>query len=182
MQTATRWTHRKLVQNHLKPILKITRGFVSTKGKTGTRNMHIGHVPRDAAISKPDTSSRRQMSVATSMASSRKEKISITRTRERIPFSKEVPTDRMVNSTGRSNQSIIFLRSRMGVRKIITGGGDETVILLRGRIRIGKIIPIRRVGIHSADQRITINRGGQRVSLEIRCIITNIKSSRHSEK
>jgi hypothetical protein len=94
-------TNGKLVQNHLEPILEITRRLVSTEGETGTRNMHIRNIPRNSAIGKPKTRTRREVRMATRMPAKRKEEISITRTRQRIPFCKEVPKDRMVNSTGR---------------------------------------------------------------------------------
>jgi hypothetical protein len=81
-QTSVRRTDRKLVQNHLKPILEITRGFVGTKGKTCTRNMYIRNIPGNSAIGKPKTRTWRQMRVTTEMTSKRKEKISVTRTRE----------------------------------------------------------------------------------------------------
>jgi hypothetical protein len=109
----------------------------------------------------------------------------------------------MVNSTGRSNQSIIFLRRGIGIRKIIArlgnktivllGGwigigkiiarlGNKTIVLLRGWIGIGKIIAKRRVGIKSPKKGIIGEGSTAGQAVQIRRIITDIKTRRHSEK
>jgi hypothetical protein len=66
-------TNGKLVQNHLKPILKITRRLVSTERKTGTRNMHIRNIPWNSAIGKPKPRTRREMRMASRVTPKRKE-------------------------------------------------------------------------------------------------------------
>jgi hypothetical protein len=144
--------------------------------------MHIGHIPRDTTVSKPKTGFRGQMAMRAAMALKGEQKITITRTRQSIPLSREIPDRRAVNRRSRSNETVIFLRRRFRIGEEVTRIVNQAIILFRSRIGIGKIIAIRRVCVQGADQRTVIKRSRRDLTVEIRSIITNIETRRHSEK
>jgi hypothetical protein len=97
------------------------------------------------------------MTMRPAMTMKREKQIAITGTRQSVPFCEEIPDWRAINRSSRSHKRVIFLGSRIGIRKIVSGGSNEAVVFLGSRIWIRKIITRGVQTVDSPNQRIVID-------------------------